>query len=65
MPTPDENLKLTADDLKVMNGPWRVWEIALQRMNNWGHAGFRPGELAQIACGKDSVIIVRWYVAGC
>lgn len=37
-----------------MSGPWRVWEICLSRMNNWGHASFMEGELAKLATGKDS-----------
>src|SRR5215469_15769430 len=47
-----------------MSGPWRVWEIALSRMNNWGHAAFDPGELAEHACGKDTpsnrAMVTRW-----
>jgi len=39
---------------KRMSGPWRVWELCIARANNWGHAAFRPGELARLACGRDS-----------
>jgi hypothetical protein len=51
-------------DLKRMSGPWRVWEICLGRMNNWGHAAFDAGELARLATGKDTgsgrQMITRW-----
>ena len=57
-------LRFVEPDLKRMNGPWRVWEICLGRMNNWGHAAFDPGELAQLATGKDTPsgrqMIARW-----
>jgi len=49
---------------KRMSGPWRVWEVTLSRMNNWGHAAFTAGELAALACGKDTpsnrVQVGRW-----
>lgn len=51
-------------DLKRMSGPWRVWELCLGRMNNWGHAAFDPGELAELATGRDTPsgrqMIARW-----
>jgi hypothetical protein len=47
-----------------MSGPWRVWEICLGHMNNWGHAPFDPGELAALATGKDTPsgrqMVSRW-----
>lgn len=45
---------LREHERKRMSGPWRVWEICIARANNWGHAAFRPGELAGLACGVDS-----------
>ena len=39
---------------KRMSVPWRIWDICLWRANNWGHAGFRPGQLARLVCGDDS-----------
>jgi hypothetical protein len=49
---------------KRMSGPWRAWEIVLSRMNNWGHAAFDAGELAELACGKDTPsnrqMVSRW-----
>jgi hypothetical protein len=48
------DLELTETERKHMNGPWRVWEAALRRLNNYGHAPFRPGELTKIVCGVDT-----------
>jgi hypothetical protein len=45
---------LVENERKRMSVPWRIWELALYRANNWGHAGFRPGELPRLACGDDS-----------
>jgi hypothetical protein len=39
---------------KSMSVPWRIWEIALGRMNNWGHAGFERDELASLITGKPT-----------
>jgi hypothetical protein len=64
MDTPTDSLSISEDTRKHMSGPWRVWEIALYRMNNWGHAPFGPGELATLACGKDTpsnrAMVHRW-----
>jgi hypothetical protein len=49
-----ETETLAEHERKRMSGPWRVWEVWAARANNWGHAAFRPGELARLACGKDS-----------
>jgi hypothetical protein len=38
---------------KRMSIPWRIWEIALGRMNNWGHAGFEKDELASLVTGMQ------------
>jgi len=55
---------LAEKERKRMSGPWRVWEVSLARANNWGHAAFRPGELARLACGQDSpsnrIQVHRW-----
>lgn len=48
------DLSLTDTERRHMNGPWRVWEAVLHRLNNYGHAPFRPGELAKIVCGADT-----------
>lgn len=45
---------LTEDMRRKMNMAWRVWTLAVIRMNNWGHAGFKPGELALLATGEDT-----------
>jgi len=54
---------------KRMSGPWRVWELCVARANNWGHAAFRLGELARLACGKDSAAnrdqVRRWLKILC
>jgi hypothetical protein len=34
-----------------MSIPWRLWEMTLCRINNWGHAAFDPGELEMLVCG--------------
>jgi hypothetical protein len=49
-----EQVTLNPDQLKYMTGAWRVWELSLIRLNNYGHAPFKPGELAQLACGSDT-----------
>ncbi len=33
-----------------MSIPWRLWELVLCRINNWGHAPFDPNELQMLAC---------------
>jgi hypothetical protein len=48
------DFELTDAMRRHMNGPWRVWTVALARLNNYGHAPFRPGELAEKVCGKDT-----------
>ena len=45
---------LAERERKRMSVPWRIWEISLSRANNWGHAGFRPGELPRLVCGDDT-----------
>jgi hypothetical protein len=40
---------------KRMSLPWRIWEISLGRMNNWGHAGFAKDELASLILGKSAL----------
>lgn len=64
MNTGKSYMRWVEPDLKRMSGPWRVWEICLGRMNNWGHAAFDPGELATLATGKDTPsarqMISRW-----
>jgi hypothetical protein len=46
--------KLTKVELKRMSMPWRLWEVVIARMNNYGHAAFRKDELTRLACGKVS-----------
>jgi hypothetical protein len=46
------NLATTDPSDKRMSIPWRIWEIPLGRMNNFGHAGFRRDELAALVTGK-------------
>jgi hypothetical protein len=50
----DDIATLAECERKRMSVPWRIWEICLARANNWGHAAFRPGELAQLVCGGNS-----------
>lgn len=45
---------MVVDQRKFMSVQWRIWELACVRMNNWGHASFRAGELATLACGDDN-----------
>jgi hypothetical protein len=37
---------------RKMSVSWRLWEITLCRMNNWGHAPFDPRELQMLVCGS-------------
>lgn len=37
---------------RKMSVPWRLWEITLCRMNNWGHAAFDAKELQMLVCGS-------------
>jgi hypothetical protein len=46
------NLATTDPADRRMSVPWRIWEIALGRMNNFGHAGFGRDELAALVTGK-------------
>lgn len=46
------NLATSDPSDKRMSVPWRIWEIALGRMNNFGHAGFERDELASLVTGK-------------
>ncbi len=48
----DANHKLTERESKRMSMPWRLWEISVARMNNYGHAAFRKNELTRLACGR-------------
>ncbi len=50
----DANRKLTQRERNRMSMPWRLWEVAVARMNNHGHAAFRKDELTRLACGKVS-----------
>lgn len=34
-----------------MSVQWRLWEITLCRINNWGHAAFDRHELQMLVCG--------------
>jgi len=45
---------LADNERRHMSLAWRIWEISVARANNWGHASFRPGELARLVCGKDN-----------
>lgn len=36
---------------RLMSAPWRLWEITLCRINNWGHAAFDLNELEMLVCG--------------
>ena len=45
-------MALVETERKRMSVPWRIWEIATARMNNWGHASFRPDELVTLVCGS-------------
>ena len=48
----DADRKLTENERIRMSMPWRLWEISILRMNNYGHAAFRTDELTRLACGK-------------
>ncbi|SRR6266704_473664 len=50
----DADRTLTENELKRMSMPWRLWEISVARMNNYGHAAFHTDELVKLACGKVS-----------
>jgi hypothetical protein len=51
----NERLLLLANtERKRMSMPWRLWELALARMNNYGHAPFRKDEIVRLACGEVS-----------
>jgi hypothetical protein len=43
---------LTEVERKRMSSSWRVWEISVAAMNNWGHATFRLNELCDLVCGS-------------
>ena len=50
----DVEMMLAEVERKRMAMPWRLWELALARMNNHGHAPFRKNELVAMACDKVS-----------
>jgi hypothetical protein len=50
----NDDLILAEKERQRMSMPWRIWEISVARANNWGHAGFRKGELTRLCCGEDS-----------
>jgi hypothetical protein len=60
----DSERELAERERVRMSGPWRVWELSMSRVSNWGHAAFRPGELVTLACRKDTpsnrVQLHRW-----
>jgi hypothetical protein len=45
---------ITPEMRRLMSGPWRVWTVSLNRLNNWNHAPFRPAELAMLVYGEDT-----------
>ena len=57
----DETL-LAEQERKRMSVPWRMWELALAKMNNYGHAPFHTDELVRLCCGtvnRSNVQAVR------
>jgi hypothetical protein len=50
----NDDLILAEKERLRMSIPWRIWEISVAHANNWGHAGFRKGELTRLCCGEDS-----------
>lgn len=47
-----DNERLLAEkERSRMSMPWRIWELALARLNNYGHAPFCKDELVKLACG--------------
>lgn len=48
----DSKRLLTEGEAKRMSMPWRLWEIALSKVNNYGHAAFHKDELVRLACGE-------------
>lgn len=44
--------KVQACGNRHMSVAWRLWEITLCRMNNWGHAPFDLKELQMLVCGS-------------
>jgi hypothetical protein len=50
----DAGRRLTENERVRMTMPWRLWEISLARINNYGHAAFRRDELTRLACGRVS-----------
>lgn len=43
--------KVQACGNRHMSVAWRLWEITLCHMNNWGHAPFDPRQLQMLICG--------------
>jgi hypothetical protein len=60
----DSERELAECERVRMSGPWRVWELSLARVSNWGHSAFKPGELVTLACGNDTppnrIQLHRW-----
>jgi hypothetical protein len=48
----DSKRELTEKERNRMSVSWRVWEVALSRLNNHGHAAFHTDELVKLVCGK-------------
>jgi hypothetical protein len=46
-----EKINFQACGNRKMSIPWRLWEITLCRINNWGHAPFGRSELQMLVCG--------------
>jgi hypothetical protein len=49
----DVEMLLADIERNKMQMAWRLWELALARMNNHGHAPFRKNELVWMACGRN------------
>lgn len=50
----DDIISEIAEYRSLMSVQWRIWELCIARANNFGHASFKPGELAMLACGDDT-----------
>jgi hypothetical protein len=47
----DDGRLLAEKERSRMSMPWRIWELALAKLNNYGHAPFCKDELVKLACG--------------
>lgn len=47
----DDGRLLDEKERHRMSMPWRIWELALAKLNNYGHAPFCKDELVKLACG--------------